>query len=214
MSILVSDVLDPIAATLLDRAHRTWTLGDLIGYLNEALRGTAFVKPEMYVVQAPFTPAAGTLQTLPTDGVALIDVPRNLIGRKRVVTQVDKGLLEEANRFWPAATLQVEVEHYTADPRNPLRFDVFPPNDGTGSIEILYGAIPPEIHYPDEDLQVPGSYQTPLTNFVLSRAYAKNCKKQDLSKSSWYMQQWAALLGLKSQAQVAIAPRVSQEPGV
>lgn len=214
MTIPVSDVLDPVAATLLDRTHRTWTEADLIGYLNEALRGTAFVKPEMYTVQAPFTPAVGVLQTLPSDAVALIDITRNLIGRNRIVTQVDDGLLEESNRFWPAATQQAEVEHFTADPRNPLRFRLFPPNSGAGSIEVLYGAIPPAIHYADEDLPVAGSYQTPLTDFVLSRAYSKNCKKQDLSKASYYMQQWAALLGLKSQAQVAIAPHVSQSPGI
>jgi hypothetical protein len=214
VTILVSDVLDPVAVTLLDRLHRTWTEPELIGYLNEALRATAFVKPDMYVVQDAFAPTAGVLQVLPTDSVALLDITRNLGGRNRVVTQVDEGLLEEANRFWPAATQQAEVEHFTADPRNSLRFRVFPPNDGTGSIEMLRGAYPPAIHYAAEDLPVPGSYQSAFTNFVLSRAYAKNSKRQDLSKASYYMQQWAALLGLKSQSQTAVAPHVSQSPGI
>jgi hypothetical protein len=185
-----------------------------LGYLNEALRATAFVKPDMYTVQTDFTPAAGVLQTLPSDGVALLDITQNLTGRKRSITQVDEGLLEEASRFWPAATQQAEVEHFTADPRNPRRFRVFPPADGTGSVQILYGAVPPQLVYDAEDIPVADSFQTALTNFVLSRAYAKNSKKQDLAKSSFYMQQWGALLGLKSQAQVAVAPRTSQSPGV
>jgi hypothetical protein len=214
MTIPASDLIDPVAALLLDTAHRTWPLAELLGYLNEALRATAFVKPDMYTIQTDFTPAAGVLQTLPSDGVALLDITQNLTGRKRSITQVDEGLLEEASRFWPAATQQAEVEHFTADPRNPRRFRVFPPADGTGSVQILYGAVPPQLVYDAEDIPVADSFQTALTNFMLSRAYAKNSKKQDLAKSSFYMQQWGALLGLKSQAQVAVAPRTSQSPGV
>ena len=215
MTIQAATIIDEASTLLLDATnHRTWPLVELRGYLNEALRATAFVKPDMYTVQTSFTPAAGVLQTLPSDGIALLDITQNLTGRKRNVTQVDEGLLEEANRFWPAATQQAEVEHFTADPRNPRRFRVFPPADGTGSVQILYGAVPPQINYDDEDIAVPDSYQTALIDFVLSRAYAKNSKKQDLAKASYYMQQWGALLGLKSQGQVAVAPRVSQSPGV
>jgi len=61
---------------------------------------------------------------------------------------------------------------------------------------------------------VPDSFQTVLLEFVLSRAYEKNSKKQDLTKSAAHRQQWGALLGLKSQAQIAVAPHVSQSPGV
>ncbi len=211
---IASTILDSVSNTLLDTAHRTWPEDELIGYLNEALRGTAGVKADMYTVQQAFTPLAGVLQQLPSDAVGLIDITRNLGGRNRVVTQVDDGLLEEANRFWPAATEQAEVEHFTADPRNPLRFRVFPPADGTGSIEVLYGAVPPAINYPDDEIQVPDLYQPALTNFMLSRAYAKNSKRQDTSKAAYYMQQWATLVGLKSQSQVAVAQRVSQSPGV
>lgn len=210
---IASDLLDPVAATLLDTAHRTWSFDDLMGYLTEALRATAGAKPNMYVVQAPFTVAAGVLQTIPSDGVALFNITRNIGGRNRVVTEVNDDLLEEANRFWPNATQQAEVEHYTADPRTPLHFRVFPPNDGTGNVEIVYGAVPPPILYPTQELLVTDSFQAPLTNFVLSRAYAKNSKRQDLAKASYYMQQWAAFVGLKSQAMLAVAPRVSQSQG-
>lgn len=215
MPIAASVILDSVAGTLLDRTHRTWTFADLLGYLNEGLRATAFVKADMYTVQAYVPLVAGVLQELPADGIAFMDATRNEVGG-RVVTQVDEGLLEEANRFWPNATQQAEVEHFTADPRNPRRFRVFPPNDGDGSIEVLYGAVPPELNYTDgsDEIPVADSYQNVLTNFVLAKAYTKNSKRQDLAKASWHTQQWAAALGLKSQSQVAVAPRVSQSPGV
>jgi hypothetical protein len=215
MTIQAATIIDEAATLLLDALNnRTWPLPELLGYFNEALRATAFVKPDMYTVQTSFTPVAGVLQSLPSDGTALLDITRNLTGRNRVVTQVDEGLLEEANRFWPAATQQAEVEHFTADPRNPRRFRVFPPANGAGSIEILYGAVPPQANYDDEDLPVPDSFQTILLDFILARAYSKNSKRQDLAKASYYRQNWAAALGLKSQAQVAVAPHVAQSPGI
>lgn len=210
--ILAQIIIDEAATLLLDKAHRTWSLADLLLYYNEALRATAFVKPDMYTVDNFLTPAPGVQQNLPSDGIALLDITENAGGR--VVTQVDEGLLEEANRFFPRATPQAEVEHFTADPRAPRRYRVFPPNDGTGSVRVLYGAVPPQANYDTEELPVPDSFQTVLLDFMLSRAYAKNSKRQDLAKASYYRQNWAAALGLKAQAQVAVAPHVSQSPGV
>lgn len=211
MTISAATILDSVSVTLLDTAQRTWRADEKLGYLNEALRATAFAKPDFYVVQFEFTPAAGEQQSLPADGVAVIDVPRNTGGR--VVTQVDKGLLDESNRFWPAATQQAVVEHFTLDPRNPRRFVLFPPNDGTGLLDLIYGAVPPQVMYPEEEIDVAASYETPLIQFVLSKCWAKNSKRGDLSKATACMQSWGSLLGVKSQAQVAVAPKVAAQPG-
>lgn len=211
MPIVASVILDSVAGTLLDRAHRAWPAADLLAYLNEALNATAFVKPDFYVLQASVTLAAGEQQDCPTDTVALIDVPRNTGGR--VITQVDKGLLDESNRFWPASTQEVVVEHFTEDPRNPRRFVVFPPNNGTGTVDLIYGAVPPVLTTAADTIPVPTSYQTALEQFVLAKCYAKNSKRQDLSKSTAAMQSWGQLLGLKSNAQITTAPKVIAQQG-
>lgn len=206
-----STILDTVTTTLLDAAERTWKPSEKLAYLNEALRATAFAKPDFYVVQLALTLAAGEQQNCPADAVAFIDVPRNTGGR--IVTQVDKGLLDESNRFWPAATQEAVVEHYTFDPRNPRRFVVSPPNNGAGIVDLIYGAIPPQVMYATEEIDVPASYETPLVQFVLGKCYAKNSKRQDLSKSTACMQQWGTLLGVKSSAQSAVAPKVAAQPG-
>jgi hypothetical protein len=214
MPITVETLLSGVSATLLDVARRTWDYPELVGYLNEALRATAFVKPDMYPISGYIPLIAGIAQELPEGGVAVIDFSHNEVSG-RAITQTDLALLQEENRFWPAATREVDVENYAADPRTPRRFYCFPPNDGTGSIYGPYGAVPDTLTGSSgEEIPVPSSYQTALTNFVLAKAYAKNSKRQDLTKSSAYMQQWGALLGLKSQAQVAVAPKVAVSPGV
>lgn len=212
MTISAATILDSVAGTLLDTAHRTWSADELLGYLNEALSTTALVHPDIYVAQAEVLLAPGVQQSIPGDGTSLVDVPRNA-GGGRVITQVDKGLLDEANRFWPAGTQEATVEHFTADPRNPLRFVVFPPNDGTGIVDLIYNATPPQVMYAAENIDVPTSYQEPLINFVLGKAYQKNSKRQDLAKAGAYLGQWGQLLGLDAQSTLAVLPRVASEPG-
>lgn len=210
---LASDIIDPARIELFDPLPGIgYTNDELRDYLNQALRATAFVKPDMYPVQEFMTLAAGVLQELPADGVALFDVVRNANGR--VVTQVDKGLLEEANRFWPAATQETTIEHYTADARNPRRFQVFPPSDGTSSVEVLYGAVPPQLNYDEQELLVPDSYQQALLSFVIGKALSKPGPRQDMARSGAAMAQWSAMLGIKTQAQRVVAPRTAAEPGV
>lgn len=214
MPITVETLLSGVSDTLLDTARRTWDYPELVGYLNEALRATSFVKPDMFTVRDFVTLAAGIAQDLPEGAVALLDISDNEVSG-RAITQTDLALLQEENRFWPAATQEVDAENYAADPRTPRRFYIFPPNDGTGSVRITYGAVPDTLTGSSgEEIPVPSSYQTALTNFVLAKAYAKNSRKQDLTKSSAYMQQWGALLGLKSTAQIAVAPKVAVSPGV
>ena len=214
MAISTETIFDSVSTTLLDVTRQTWPRSDLVGYLNEALRATAFLKPDMYSVQDFLPLAAGIAQALPDDGIALIDITDNEVSG-RAITQTDLVLLQEENRFWPAATQEVDVENYAADPRTPRRYYVFPPSDGTSSVRVTYGAVPPELSGSSgETLPVPDSYQNALTNFVLAKCYGKNSKKQDLTKYAGYMNDWRMSLGLKSQAQVAVAPKLTQTPGV
>jgi len=212
--ILAATILDSVATTLLDVAHRTWPTLELLGYLNEAMNATAAARPaDFYVLELSTALVAGVIQELPDGGILLIDVPRNTGGR--IVTQVDKSLLDEADRFWPAATPQAQVESFTFDPRNPRRFVCFPPNNGIGMVDLVFGSVPPALTYENgsEEMPCPDSYQTPLTNFVLAKAYAKNSKRQDLVKTSSYMQMWGQALGLESQAIAAASTKVASAPG-
>jgi hypothetical protein len=214
MTIAVGPLLDGVSSTLLDTARRSWPLHDLVSYLNEALAATSAVKPDMYTRQEFITLAAGVSQVIPADGVALLNVIYNE-ANGRVITQVDGGLLDESNRFWPANTEEVNVYHFAVDQRDPRRFNVTPPNTGTGRVQILYGAVPPAVTGSSgEDLPLSPNFEPILVNYVLAKAYAKNSKKQDLGKTTAYMNQWGAMVGLKTKGQVAVAPRVASSEGV
>lgn len=208
---LASVIVNGVRLTLIDAAKTAWSDDELLRYLNEAERTTAFLKPDAYTKREFVTLAAGVKQSLPEGGIAILDAGENQASG-RVATLVDRELLDHANRFWPAATQETDVQHWAADPRDPRRFDVTPPNNGSGSLEILYGAIPPAVGLSDE-LTLPDSYQYARECFVLARAYAKNSKRQDLAKSASCMNEYRQALGIKSTAQVAVAPKVGGDAG-
>lgn len=212
MALLASVITNSAALTLVDVAHVTWSEPELLGYLNEALRATALVKLDTVTKQQSVSLVEGVLQDLPSDAIALIAIPRNVSGR--VVTEVDQQLLDEVQRFWPAGTPEPTVEHYTVNPASPRQFNVFPPNDGTGAVVALYGVVPPELTVVSDPIPVNDTYEQPLISYVLARAYAKNTKRQDLTKAAAAMQDWGRSLGAKSAAQFAISPKVVSQPGV
>lgn len=209
---LASDVITPARHTLLDASGVAWPDAELLGYLNEGLRDSVTAKPDIYPVEGEIPLVAGVVQTLPAGGVLLIDITHN-VGTGRTVTVVDLPLLQEANRFWPAATRQAEVENFAIDPRTPRKFLVSPPNDGEGRAYGVYGSTPAALTALTGTFPLLDAYQPALTAYVLSRAFAKNSKRQDLAKSATYRQQWAQALGAKSVATSAAVPHVSQSPG-
>lgn len=215
MAVSVETVINNVARTLLDTAFRTWSRAEHVANLNVAQRLICGdYKLDAYPKREFVTMVAGIAQDLPADGTALIEITDNEASG-RSVTQTDLAILQEENRFWPAATQQTEVENYAADPRTPRKFYVFPPKDGSGSVRITYGAIPPELTGSSgENISLSDAYQYPIERIMLSLAFAKNSVRQDLSKSQAFINEARLALGLKSQGQVAVAPKTSQSPGV
>jgi hypothetical protein len=212
MTALASDIIASVRGTLLDASGATWSDTELLRYADEAIKATCLVKPDAYTVQAALALAAGTEQSLPADSTGLVDIIRNSASRS-AVTLVDKELLVESNRFFPAATGSVDIEHFTADPRNPRRFLVSPPAANTSSVVAVYGITPASMASTAAAFPLPDAYVPCTIDYVLSRAYGKNSRRQDLAKEDYHKRQWAGALGLKSQSQALLTPHVAQTPG-
>lgn len=208
MTALASDIVTSARGTLLDVNGVTWPDAELLRYANEAIKATCFVKPDAYTVQTVVTLEAGTEQSLPADSTGMVDIIRNSVS-KSSVTLVDKELLVESNRFFSAAAGSVDIEHFAVDPRNPRRFLVSPPATDESAVVSVYGITPAVMASTATSFPLPDAYVPCTIDYVLSRAYGKNSKRQDLAKEDYHKRQWAGALGLKSQSQIALTPRVA-----
>jgi hypothetical protein len=200
-------IISAVRFTLMDAAAATWSDAVLLADLNSAERKVCMLKPEAYPVRATISMIAGSKQTLPAGGIAIMDIYAN-VSSGQTIRLVDRDLMDEAARFWPVATPEQDVQDWAADPRDPTRWDVLPPNDGTGQVEALYGAIPTPIAETIDPINLADVYESVLKCFVLAEAYAHNSKRQDIGKSQFYEAQGMQMLGIKSQSQVAVAPQV------
>ena len=105
------------------------------------------------------------------------------------------------------------MQHWAADSRDPRRFDVTPPNDGTGSVRALYGAIPAALALTDA-IPLADSYHYALRCFVLSLAWAKPSKRLNANLAASNMQEYRAALGGATQMQAAMAPSAGRDRAV
>jgi len=212
-TILASAIIASDRRILLDPSPGvTWTDATLLLLMSEAERAICGVKPEAYTVRAAVAMAAGTHQILPIGSTAVLDAYENTASNRRV-TQVPRGLLDSANRYWPNATQEAQVQEWTQDSRDPLRFEVFPPNDGTGNLNMLYGFTPPQITATAQVINLPDIYEHAIKCFILGECYAENTVRQDLTKASYYRTEWQKMVGLRTQAQIAVSPKSTTPAG-
>lgn len=211
MPMLMSVIVDGVRTTLIDTSGVAWSNTELVGYGNEAIKTICHVKKDAYTVRDYIPLVAGTRQQLPAGGIAVLEAAENEASG-RACTLVDRGLLDENNRFWPAATRETDAQHWAADPRDPTRFDVTPPNDGNGSLEMLYGAVPDDVAL-GEAIPIADTYQRAIECFILSRALAKRTRRQNPGQADAYMAEFKQLIGLGATAQITVAPKLGQTPG-
>jgi hypothetical protein len=209
--VLASDFINGdggVRTTLLDAAKRTWPDAELLEYLLEAIRATCSAKTDTYTVRAAIPLVYGTRQELPAGGIAIFDAYENDASGS-MVTLADRELIDHQNRFWPTATHEIDVQHWSADPRDPRRFTVTPPNNGYGAMWALYGAVPDDIIISDE-IPLEDTYLPALNLYVQAKAMAKNTQRQNVGKAESLMAQWRQALGLEANAKAAVAPSIGR----
>lgn len=213
-TLLASSLIADARRILLDPSPgATWLDADLLKYLNKGERAICEAKKETYPVRGPLTLAAGTQQVLPTNGLVLMDLFENIASGRRVRGPVDRTLQDAGAPFYPNATPEVDVQEWTKDDRDPTRFAVLPPNNGSGSVRALYGAIPTAISAVGNPINLGDNYEGALIAFVLATAYAENTTRQDLGKSGAYTNEWKGLVGVGTQSTVGTTAKVTTQGG-
>lgn len=214
-TLLASALIAQLRVTLLDPSPgTTWTDPMLLGYINSAERAACLLRPELYTVRGAISLVAGTEQALPAGSTALFRLLHNATS-KRACRLVDQSLVDVVSPFGAAATQEVDATDYALDPRERTRFRVWPPNNGTGSVVGIRGAVPTAIASTAGTINLDDVFEDPLKQFVLGECYAANTKRQDLAKASAARAEFAKMLGVSAQSVVSVMPTAAaNQPGV
>lgn len=216
MPLTAAEVLTRASDIVQDQTGVRWPETELLRWLNDARREIAIARPDIYAATSNVNLVAGTKQTLPSDGMRLIDVTRNMPSGAAgsAIRIVEREILDAQRPGWHTETASTAIKHFMYDERNPRTFYVYPPATAGHTIEIVYGQAPTEITNTTTSLSSEDIYAGAIVDYVCYRAFAKDAEYAgNQGRSAAHYQQFLNALGLGGKVSVVQSPNTQNVGG-
>ncbi len=179
MAVTAQSIIDRVRLQLIDTGTvKRWTDSELLKWLSDGQRAIVLAAPGNSSSTEIVPLVAGTKQSIPADGNILLYIIRNTNSTGttpgRAVRIVSREILDAQNPDWHMSTPTATVQNYIFDPQQPTEYYVYPPNTGTGHVEMVYSHLPGEMTSLSNTLVVQDIYQTALFDYVMFRAHQKD----------------------------------------
>lgn len=225
MPITAQSIIQRCVDALQDPTSIRWPVAEMVRYLNDGQREVVLHRPDAMRKSAAVTLVAGTRQTIPSDGLKLIDIVCNTGGTRRAVRQVNREILDAQTPGWHGLTGVTEILHFMFDARDPTAFYVYPPAaTGGASVEMLYASSPADVSEPPQgsfytavtgNISVPDIYGNALHDYIMFRAYSKDSEYAgNAARAQAYYAIFANSLGIEVKATAAVAPTTQGNPNM
>jgi hypothetical protein len=213
-TITAQAVLDKAVIQLNDLTSVRWSRPELFGWLNDAQRQIVLMQPSTSNFTTTLAMIAGTRQTIPIDGWLLLDVYRNMgltgVTPGRAVRIVSKELMDGFNPDWHWDTPTVTAKNYVYDSQDQTAFWVYPPNTGTGYLQLNYARVPVDLTAESQPISVNDILQTAILDYVMYRACSKDAEyAPGLQLAVGYWSSFSSALGAKNAAESANSPNLT-----
>jgi hypothetical protein len=210
-TVKVVDILDRASIILQDNTNVRFPNDELLKFFNDAQKEVVLHRPDANMNNQSITLVAGSKQSLPSTGLRLIDVVRNVSGK--AVTQVDRQILDETLPNWHETVAGSDgIEHFIYDPADPKNFYVYPKGTTDLDLEIVYSSAPSDQSVSNFDtdtstITLDDIYANCLLDYILYRAYQKDSEYAgNAQRSMMHYQGFSNALGIKTQADSATTP--------
>lgn len=170
------DLIDRVWFLLQDEGGVRWPAEEILRWLNEGQVVLA-AYPGAYTQTTTVDLSEGTRQQLPDDTWILQSISRNVddygvpLSPVRLVT---RQLLDSYAPDWHMEDEEPLVENYVYDDREPSIFWVYPPNDGTGHVEVTYSGIPADMTSVTDTVAITDPYIPALVDYAVYRCQSKD----------------------------------------
>lgn len=214
----VQDIIDRVTDLLLDKERgddeARWTDDELIRWINDSRMAILTRRPQACSKVATVTLQAGTYQVIPSDGIQLLDVIRNMgtsgTAPGRAIRRTDRQAIDDTDLYWHKATPKAEISQFTFDDRIPKDYYVTPPAVAGTKIQISYTAIPAEITALTDDYDIALEYMDPVVNYVAYRAKSKDSEYANAAEAAAFYNAFGDALGVQAAGQNSTSPN---QPG-
>lgn len=213
-TVTVQSILDRAVVILQDTTNVRWPLTELLPWVTDATREIVIFKPSAFPKNESMLLSAGTKQTIPSTGVQLLDVVRNMgTGGNtpgKAIRLIEREVLDAGSPDWHSSTASTTTRHYTYEENDPKTFYVWPPATGTSYAEIVYSAAPPAAVL-GGTLAIDDIYQGAVLDYVLYRAYQKDAEyAADPQRAASHYQAFVTAVGGREKAEKTQTPNLDQ----
>lgn len=204
------DIIDRARLLLVDSPAVRWADAELLNWISDGQNQIVLLVPSANAKHVEFTCAAGTLQTLSTNGVQLLDVIRNADGGMTPISLVARTVLDSHDPAWHLGTSATTVEHYVYDERTPTQFMVYPGVVAGAKLDIVQAQLPAAVTAVDDALDLTDIYIGALVDYVCYRAFTKDADyAQNTPRADRHYNQFLSALSGKRTVQLAEGPGTS-----
>lgn len=217
MTVTAQTIIDRVRTQLIDEDAVRWTDAELLRWLSDGQRAVVAFSAGASSTTAVKAMVAGTRQSIPADGHMLLTIVRNLsadqVTAGRACRIVSREILDAQDSNWHNAAQSATVLNYIFDPQEPTHFYVYPPNNGAGSVEMVYAVKPGEIASLSTALVVQEIYQTALIDYVMYRAHQKDSDyAAGQQVALGYYQAFLTYMGQGEGSQLSSNPNLQMAP--
>lgn len=216
-TITAQAILNKAAIQLTDIGNTRWTRAELLDWLNQGQKQIVILSPNATNKVSTVQLAVGTRQTIPSDGWLLLELIRYMgtDGTKpgRAIRLTSRELIDSFNPNWHADTKSPVPKHYVFDPQDQTAFYVYPPNTGTGYVQLNYAPVPPMITSEATVISISDTFEPALLDYILYRACSKDAEyAPGLALAQGYLQTFMASVGVKQTSELANNPNQQFTP--
>ena len=188
-------IIDKASVLLGDVAATRWTSAELLGWLNDGQLELVILAPAVNTRNVALLLVAGVKQSLPADGITLIDIPYNSgsagTTMGTVINHVPKEIMLKRIPGWTTTLPNSVVKHFIYSNSDPLIFYVYPPQPSVPKyVECVYSARPVLITAATVGIKITicDFYQNALLDYVIYRALSKDSEygNQDAKAMAHY----------------------------
>ena len=219
-----ANLISRIQDILQDTTSIRWPEAELLRYINDAQREVCNLRPESTATTANVALVVGTKQTLPSGGLRLIKVTRNMSAAggsatgKRAVRLVDADILNTQEPNWHDPTVSGDaahtttVKHYIFDEDDPRAYYVYPGASSTSTfLEIVFSGAPTDLTATSSTISVDDIFANAIIDYVLFRCYLKDAEYAgNQQRAGTHFQLFSSSLGAGGQAQFNVSPNQDQ----
>ena len=140
---ILNDVITEVRRLLQDETA-TFRYSDtfLLALCNQTLKRIAILRPDLFALTSTITCVQSTVvQTIPTDGIRLIEV-YSVVGGNALV-ETNREVLDQTIPAWVSDS-EAAAQNWMRNVRNPYKFFIYPKAPAAQVLNLEYAQTPPD----------------------------------------------------------------------